>query len=120
MSEFNKNQAERKEIDQLIQKGLRFKLERTLHVWTLLGRRPVNEELEFTIHEPTLAVLDRLSAEQIGFDLSETDLNGPEGISEARRLTHAHTKRLARIVAIATLGEGLFKAERIGRRTMYS
>lgn len=70
---------------------------------------------KFHIHELTLATLDRISAESIEFVLDNDMLTDTENKDAAKRhvngLVARQTERCARIVAIAALGESLWKPE---------
>lgn len=76
-----------------------------------LGGRNVLRYETMKIQSPTLAVLDVLSCEwaEIEVDDNAFKSSNNEAIIVARKLVHIHAKRLARIVAIATLGEQAFK-----------
>lgn len=119
MTDFDKIQAEKAEINRLIQNGLSFQIDRKLTKRGLFGKKQSNETQAFTMYEPTLAVLDRLAKEQLELDADEKELMSGNGQNEARRLAAKHAKRMARIVAIAVLGEDLFIPERVGGMNRY-
>lgn len=117
---------EMKELNRLIGKGLKFSITRFKQVrpkgffGRFRKRQMVPETLEFEIHEPTLAVMDRLSREGIEMKYDEKDLqDDTSSISTAKALIAAHSIRMARYVAIAVLGEELFIPKDIGRHIEY-
>ena len=62
---------------------------------------------EFTIKEPTLAVLDLISSESIKFDINEESLK-ENTIQEGKRYVKKYAKDMSRIVAISVMGEDCF------------
>lgn len=106
-------EIEREELNLLIRKGQKFIIRYTIKTKkrNLLGiRAKVTEEERaetFEIKEPTLAVLDRLSTEWLEMSLDESALSegGSHTLVEAKRATAENTYRMARIIAIAVLGE---------------
>lgn len=106
-------EIEREELNLLIRKGQKFIIRYTIKTKrrNLLGiRAKVTEEERaetFEIKEPTLAVLDRLSTEWLEMSLDESALSegGTQTLLEAKRATAENTYRMARIIAIAVLGE---------------
>ena len=110
MDDKQKNEIEKKELNLLIRNGIRFNVERTL--WHrqkgILGylRKRISEKetLAFKIEEPTLTTLDRLTTEQIEFNLDEKALSADTGLATARRLAKDHSRRCAKIIALAVLG----------------
>lgn len=127
MNDKNKENLELEafELDRLIGRGFYFEIERTVYVRRpgLFGRlkkrvkKSVTER--FKIQEPTLAVLDLLSAEQIELVIDEKVMTSKDAMSVARKLTKEHTKRLAKIVALSVLGEDYIQAVQIGARIKY-
>lgn len=101
---------ERKELNTLINKGVTFDVEdvefqveeRFFGLWK--KRVPIKTKRTFKIEEPTLGTLDRLSAEWIEFDIDETQLKSKDGMQHARTMANLHTRRCAKIVAIAVIG----------------
>ena len=100
------------EIKVLTNEGINFELKRTIYkrpkgfIW--LFRKPLKttETLTFTVKESTLSVLDRLAGEQIKLNLDESAIKSDITVlAEARRLMHEHSYRMARILAIAVLGQ---------------
>lgn len=109
-------EIEREELNLLIRKGQKFVIRYTIKTKkrNLLGiRAKVTEEERaetFEIKEPTLAVLDRLSTEWLEMSLDENALSegGTQTLVEAKRATAENTYRMARIIAIAVLGEDFY------------
>lgn len=107
-------QWEAKELDLLIGEGQTFHLRYTtterLKGWRgyLLGQtHRVEREETFTLYEPTLATLDRLSRVWLSLSFDEEALQegGETMWAEAKRLPSENARSLARVVAIAVLGE---------------
>lgn len=121
---------EREELNLLIRKGQKFAVRYTItkKEKRLLGLRSRTVEEEhaeaFELKEPTLAVLDRLSAHWLEMTLDEKALEsgGAETLAEAKRATADNTKRMARVIAIAVLGEDyhIKTVERGTGRIIYS
>lgn len=114
----------------MIRKGQKFAVRYTItkKEKRLLGLRSRTVEEEhaeaFELKEPTLAVLDRLSAHWLEMTLDEKALEagGAETLAEAKRATADNTKRMARVIAIAVLGEDyhIKTVERGTGRIIYS
>ena len=121
---------EREELNLLIRKGQKFAVRYTIakKEKRLLGLRSRTVEEEhaeaFELKEPTLAVLDRLSAHWLEMTLDEKALEagGAETRAEAKRATADNTKRMAQVLAIAVLGEDyhIKTADRKTGRIIYS
>lgn len=121
---------EREELNLLIRQGQKFAVRYTItkKEKRLLGLRSRTVEEEhaeaFELKEPTLAVLDRLSAHWLEMTLDEKALEsgGAETLAEAKRATADNTKRMARVIAIAVLGEDyhIKTVERGTGRIIYS
>lgn len=112
MEEANKTplEKEKAELNALIRKGVSFEV-KDIEVVTekrffglIRKRRLVEVTRKFTIEEPTLSTLDRLSAEWIELTIDETALKSDDAMAKARTMAHEHSIRCARIVAIAALG----------------
>ena len=77
MADDNKIEAERQELNLLINKGITFDIERTIYVRKkgikgyFKKRYAKAESLKFSIQEPTLSTLDRMSAEQLDLKIDE-------------------------------------------------
>lgn len=109
------HEIEREELNLLIRKGQKFTVRYTItkkEKRRLLRSKTVEEERAetFEIKEPTLAVLDRLSNEWLEMSLDESALSegGTQTLVEAKRATAENTYRMARIIAIAVLGEDYY------------
>lgn len=98
-------------LDTLINKGYSFKITQpvihtTESFFGIIKRHTVSTEaVEYVIKEPTLDVLDRMSAEWVEMD---EDLEGidenTQTIKNSRYLVTKHAYRLAKCIAIATIG----------------
>lgn len=119
MTEEEKRQSEQEELNLLLERGLAFTVTQHRSRRTILGKRKTwNEEKRYIINQPTLATLDRLAVEQLDLVINEDKLTGADmdAMAEARRLAHENAERMARIVAIAVLGEDMWD-QKHGRRT---
>lgn len=109
--EKNKLEQEREELNSLIGRGVSFEVkdvefETVKSCWGLFKRHiPKEVTRKFTINEPTLATLDRLSSEWIEFAIDEESLKSSDGMVAARQYAYKHCERCAKVVAIAVLGE---------------
>ena len=118
MTEEQKRKSEQEELNLLLERGLAFTVTVRKSRNRILGKRKTwDEERRYIISQPTLATLDRLAVEQLALDLDEAKLTGADmdAMAEARRLAHENAERMARIVAIAVLGEDIWDKKR-GRR----
>lgn len=109
---------ERDELNLMIQNGVKFSVSRKVYRRGrgLLGyfqRHPETVKETFVIQEPTLNTLDRLSALWIEMDIPEAELTagGAKTLQAAKRVAAKNTRRMARIVAIAVLGEDYYYTE---------
>lgn len=106
-------ELEREELNILVKQGVKFSVSHKVR-----RRKPgikgffqkpevVTVSEDFEIQEPTLSVLDRLSSIWVEMALNEEDLTagGAATLSEAKRIAKDNARRMARIVAIAVLGE---------------
>lgn len=108
----NKKQLEqeRAELNALIGNGIEFEIEDTefeikKSLFGIIKKRtPITARKKFKIEEPTLGTLDRLSAEWIELAIDEGQLLSGDSLQKAKGLVYAHSKRCAKIVAIAVLG----------------
>ena len=125
MTQENKLSAEKNELNTLIDKGVNFDVERTIYVRQngFLGyfkkRYAKTETLKFTIKEPTLAVLDLMSAEQIEMTIDEAVMSSELGVQEAKKMAGSYGKKLSRLVAIAVLGNDYIKPKKSGLGVKY-
>lgn len=113
----NKEEAKRAEVEELnklINRGMSFMVERKAYVrqkgiFSFLKKRiKKTEYVQMVIQEPTLAVLNRMSLEQIELELDEEKMQGETWQNESSKLAHDHSLRMSRLVAIAVLGEDYF------------
>lgn len=105
-----KLEQERQELNTLIGKGISFEVkdvefEVKKHWGVFKKRVPKEVTRKFTINEPTLATLDRLSSEWIEFAIDEEVMKSADGMKSARLYAKKHCERCAKVVAIAVLGE---------------
>ena len=113
MNDENKRklEQERQELNTLIGKGVSFEIkdvevETQSRFFGLVKKHTRNEVTrKFTINEPTLATLDRLSREWVEFAIDDDALQSADGMNAARTLAHTQAIRCARVIAIAVLGE---------------
>ena len=107
------HEIEREELNLLIRQGQKFSIRYTVtrresHLLGLRSRTTKEEHAEaFEIKEPTLSVLDRLSAHWLEMTIDEKALSsgGADTLTEAKRVTGDNTRRMAKVIAIAVLGE---------------
>ena len=122
-------EQERRELRLLINEGIAFTVPYMEKVrkggwryWLLrLFRRTsafelVERQRSFIVKEPTAYTLDRLSAEYIELVIDETKVNA-EPKQQARKLFIQHNRRMARIVAIAVLGNQWEDKKQLGELT---
>lgn len=122
-------ELEREELSLLIQRGVKFevttKVAKRRKGFKRFFLKPeiVDEISSYEIHEPTLSVLDRLSDIWLDMALNEDVLQeGKAIISEAKQLAKENAARMARIIAIAVLGEDyhITEVDRFGRIRKYN
>lgn len=109
-------EIERDELNLMIQNGVRFSVSRKIYkrpagpLGFLLPRQAETVKETFTIQEPTLNTLDRLSEIWVGMDIPEAELTagGQKTLAAAKRVAHKNTRKMARIIAIAVLGEDYY------------
>lgn len=121
MSEKEKLLLEQQELNRLIEEGFSFtaEIERGVvlrsYLWGLRKKKGVKKEKRtFTIEEPTLSTLDRLSREFIQFSIQEETLK-EKGMEAMKQFAHKHSLRCAKIIAIAVLGED-YLIPKMGKR----
>ena len=106
-------ELEREELNLLVKQGIKFSVTHKIrrHKKGVKGffQRPevITVKEDFEIQEPTLSVLDRLSAiwVEMGLDEKRLTAGGTETLAEAKRIAKDNAARMARIIAIAVLGE---------------
>lgn len=112
-------EQERSELNALINKGVTFEVADVafdVHRTWYGRKRYTRKEIKrsFTIGEPTLGTLDRLSAEWIEFAIDEQAMKSEDAMERARTLVAKHAERCARIIAIACLGSSHLIATPVG------
>jgi len=126
MTDEKRLEQERQELNRMIGRGMAIEVDVPIRVkpkgFLGLFRKGTKkvERMRFVVHEPTLSTLDRLSAEQIELRIDEQQMRTEEGVSEAKRMAKQHSRRMARIVAIAVLGQDYVIAEQQGARVKYT
>lgn len=134
MEEINKIeslQQERNELRLLINEGVAFTVSyfekvriggwwRRLALLFCRGQKYtiVERQRNFVVKEPTAFTLDRLSAEYIELVMDEAKVKEAPR-QEARRLFSKHNRRMARIVAIAVLGNQWEDKKQLGELTEF-
>lgn len=117
MTEEQKLELERKELDLLIQRGVSFECKDVEFVTEsrLFGliRRKVKKDIvrQFEIKEPTLGTLDRLSREWIELAIDDEKSKTSDAMRHARTMAHRHSIRCCRIIALAVLDKDLLIAK---------
>lgn len=107
---------EQTELRKMIGEGVTFDVEITHYTrkpgfWGFFRRRDkVTETKVYTIKEPTLATLDRLSLLWLQMEIDETKLGDDDYLRTARALANKEAKQLAEVVATAVLGEDYYIA----------
>lgn len=125
MTNSHKIEAEKRELNILIGKGITFDIERRIfrRKKGLLGliqkRTQTKEILKFSIEEPTLSTLDRLSSLQIELKIDESVMSSDTGLNEAKKLSNQYSRTLAKIIAVAVLGQDYTKMIQEGPRIRY-
>jgi hypothetical protein len=111
-------EMEQSELNLLIGQGIKFsiaiKAVKRKKSFRIFGRsKPEIEEktLTFEIHEPTLDTLDRISEISLKMAVSEEELKGNDFLGRAKRLAKENARNLARIIAVAVLGEDYYETE---------
>ena len=112
-------EQERAELNALINKGITFDVTDTtfdVHRTWYGRKRYTRREIKrtFTISEPTLGTLDRLSAEWVEFAIDEQAMKSDDAMERARTLVANNAERCARIIAIAALGGQRLIARPVG------
>lgn len=118
--------TEKIEIRTLIDKGVAIEVERRVSkrksgFWGFLGRRiTVTEKQKFIINEPTLAVLDCITAEQLELGLDVDELLADMDIEKAKHIAKHQNRRMAKILALTVLGEDYFICSKVGKSYRYT
>ena len=124
-------EAEKKELRLLIGQGFSFvvdyhedrvvRIPRYRYFQRLLTKKQIvreEKQVEFIVKEPTAFTLDRLSLEYIELAMDEAQIKSNPR-QEARKLFAKHNRRMARIVAIATLGNDWENEKKLSERTEF-
>lgn len=112
---------ERDELNRIIRNGVSFTITRRIRrkkAFPKIGYQVETISEKYEIQEPTLSTLDRLSAIWIDMDIPEQKLlkGGADTIRTAKNLANINARRMARIIAVAVLGEDYFiPCQRYGR-----
>lgn len=77
-------------------------------------REKVTEKKVFRVAEPTLSTLDRLSALWLEMTIDETKLKDADYLCAAKKLAAKEVKKLAKVVAVAVLGEEYYDVTESG------
>lgn len=107
---------EQTELRKMIGEGVNFDVDITYYrrkpgIWGYFKKRDkVKEKKVYTIQEPTLATLDRLSLIWLKMEIDETKLGDDDYLRTARALANKEAKQLAEVVATAVLGEDYYMA----------
>ena len=111
---------ERDELNRIIGNGVSFTITRRIRrkkAFPKIGYQIETISEKYEIQEPTLSTLDRLSAIWIDMDIPEQELlkGGADTIRTAKNLANINARRMARIIAVAVLGEAyLIPCQRYG------
>lgn len=101
---------EKEELNRLIKGGIEFQLDcpeiRVKRGFLGIPHREIAVVTKtFKIEETTLSTLDRIAVESIELALDENAIkNDDDSIKTARNIAMKHSRRMARVVAIAVLG----------------
>lgn len=104
-------ELEREQLNLLIKRGVKFdviiKIRKRKKGFKGFFQKPevLEEVTTYEIHEPTLSVLDRLCDIWLDMALDEVALKEGEVIVEAKKTAKQNAKKMARVIAIAVLGE---------------
>lgn len=107
-------EKEKLELNTLINRGVSFEVDdlevkHKKYLWGLIRRKSIVQVVrKYTIKEPTLATLDRLSAEWIELAIDEELMKADDSMEQSRKMIAKHSRRCARIIAIAVLGTDLW------------
>lgn len=111
MNEIKKElEQERLELNALINRGVSFEVQDVevrykKYLFGLIKKKTlVLVTRSFTIEEPTLGTLDRLSSEWVEMAIDEEAIKDEEGLKQARMMTKKQALRCAKVIAIAVLG----------------
>ena len=117
--------AEKGELNVLLEKGVSFDIDTVIYkrlpgIKGLYKKRvKITGNEKYTIQEPTLSTLDRISSEQLELAIDESVISKENALNEAKRLTSKHTKTMCRILALSVMGEDYLKPYQHGAVTRY-
>ena len=118
MDEQKKKQAQKSVLEAILNKGIKFditytaKVRRSGFLGFLGAKTEVEKHETFTIQEPTLGVLDRMSEIWLDFDIEDIEkMTNSEVMVEGYKMANKHAKDMARILAIAVLGERYYSMD---------
>lgn len=117
---------EKNHFNELISKGVSIEVESTRFerengfFGLIKKRKQITEKLKFIIQEPTLKVLELISAEQLQLKVDESTLKFDSFIDEAKKLVSLYGKKMAKILALAVLGQDFIITIQKGHRTKYA
>ena len=118
MNEIERKQAQKNVLETILNRGIKFDItykvkEPSKGFLGFLRKKSVVEKHEsFTIKQPTLAVLDKMSEIWLDFDIKDFEkMTEGEATAEGYKMIREHAKDMARVIAIAVVGEGCFDDE---------
>jgi hypothetical protein len=115
-------EMEQEELNLLVNKGIKFSIKNKVRKrekgWRgFFGKKDIVEETNtYEIHEPTLSVLDRISDVSLKIAINEDELKDGNVLRKAKKLAKENAEHLARVIAIAVLGEDYYINEITGKR----
>lgn len=103
----DRHQMEAGELDRMLDHGIEYTI--TYTNGGIFGRKNSRRKT-YTIYEPTLAVLDEISRISVEVRINEEGIGkgGYDTIRASKQAVTDNAKKMAKIVAIATLGEGIY------------
>lgn len=110
-------ELEREQLNILIKRGVKFqvvnKVRKRKRGLRGFFQKAKEEEVitSYEIHEPTLAVLDRICEVSLDMAIDEEAIKDEMVIAEAKKITKQNTLNMARLIAIAVLGEDYYITE---------
>jgi hypothetical protein len=112
-------EMERAELNLLVQNGIKFNVtakirKRKKGIKGILGKKETfGETFTYEIKEPTLDTLDRISEISLKMVINEDELkgDGSDVLSKTKKLAKENARNLARIIAVAVLGEDYYETE---------
>lgn len=125
MDDIKKLEQEKRELNALINKGVEFdvedfELQEVKRFLFIKKRVPVKIKRHFKVEQPTLGTLDRLSAEWIEFDIDEAQLKSDNAMQHVMTMTYKHTRRCAKIIALAVLNSDYLIPKNVNGAVRYA